>query len=69
MFFDYTAYKPIDTSISRTDVVSMSNRRTETHSRHDLNFVVTGGTGGRRDDNLRCRQIRQSCHHDNYVSH
>ena len=30
----------------------------------DGNFVVTGGTGGCRDDNLRCHQWRQSWHHD-----
>ena len=32
---------------------------------HDANFVVTGGTVGCHNDNLRCRQWRQSWHHDN----
>ena len=32
--------------------------------RHDANFVVTGDTGGCRYDNRRCRQGRQSWHHD-----
>ena len=38
----------------------------KTEGRHDVNFVVTGGNGGYLNDNLRCRQWRQNCHHDNY---
>ena len=30
---------------------------------HDAKFIVTGGTGGCRFDNLRCRQWRLNCHH------
>ena len=37
----------------------------KTERRHDANFVVIGGTAGCHNDNLRCRQCRQSWHHDN----
>ena len=32
---------------------------------HDADFVVTGGTGGCRNDNLQCHQWWQSWHHNN----
>ena len=32
---------------------------------HWKSRIVIGGTAGCRNDNLRCRQWRQSCHHDN----
>ena len=38
-----------------------------TKSRHDVNFVVTGGIGGCHNGNPRCRQRRQSYHRDNSV--
>ena len=40
----------------------------QTKSRHDANFVVTGGTGGCHNDNHRCHQWRQSWHHDDSVT-
>ena len=34
---------------------------------HDVNFVAAGGHAGCHNDNLRCRQWRQSWHHDNFL--
>ena len=53
-------------TIVKNQIIScISNYKLKTESCYSANFVVSGGTAGCDNDNLRCHQWRQSRHHDN----
>ena len=54
----------ISCGTQRVRTLRPAHHTLKTESCHNANFVVTGGTVSCHKDNLRCRQWRQSWHHD-----